>query len=80
MSRWDLGRGCTGVILAVKELGSLNVRSVVALYVAQYVPRNEDQHPLPKSNLCLSSRCRTPRNFDMATVENTQFICYSHSN
>ncbi len=53
MSRWDLGRGWTGVVLAVvKELGFPNVRSVVALPSAQTVPSNEHQHqhPLPKSN------------------------------
>ncbi len=37
----------TGVILVVKELGFLNVRSVVTLPMAQYVPCNEDQHTLP---------------------------------
>ncbi len=36
-----------GVILVVKELGFLNVRSVVALHMAQYVPCNEDQHTPP---------------------------------
>jgi hypothetical protein len=40
----------TGVIPLVKELGFLNVRPVVALPMAQTVPCNEDQHPLPKSN------------------------------
>jgi hypothetical protein len=57
---WDLGRGCSrGVILilVVKELGFLNVRSGVALpmaeymYYVYYVPCTEDQHPLPKSNV-----------------------------
>jgi hypothetical protein len=44
-----------GVLLVVKELGFLNVRSVEALPMAQTVPCNEDQHPLPKFNL-LNSR------------------------
>ncbi len=48
--RWDYGRVCTGVVLVVKELGFLNVRSVEALHVAQTVPCNEDQHTLPQSN------------------------------
>jgi hypothetical protein len=49
--RWDLGRGWTGVlVLVVKELGFLHVRSVVALPMAETVPWDEDQHPLPKSN------------------------------
>ncbi len=38
------------VLLVVQELGFLNVRSVVALPMAEYVPWDEDQHPLPKSN------------------------------
>ncbi len=45
-----LGRGWTGVVLVVKELGFLNVRSVEALPMAQTVPWDEDQHPLPKHN------------------------------
>jgi hypothetical protein len=44
------GRGWTGVLLVVKELGFLNVRSVVALPMAQTVRWDEDQHTLPKSN------------------------------
>ncbi len=47
---WDLGRVCSGLVLVVKELGFLNVRSVVALTMAQTVPSNEDHHPLPKPN------------------------------
>ncbi len=35
---------CTSVILVVKELGCLNVRSVEALPMAQTVPLDEDQH------------------------------------
>ncbi len=38
---------CTGVILVVRELVFLNVRSVEALHMAQYVPLDEDQHTLP---------------------------------
>ncbi len=40
----------TGIILEVKELGFLNVRSVEALHVAQTVPCNEDQRALPYIN------------------------------
>ncbi len=52
-SWWDLGRVCRGAVLVVKELGFLNVRSVVALpmMAQQTVPCNEDQDPLPKSKL-----------------------------
>jgi hypothetical protein len=38
---------CTVVILVVKELGFLNLRSVEALHMAHYVPLDEDQHTLP---------------------------------
>jgi hypothetical protein len=41
------GRVCTVVILVVKELDFLNVRSVQELHVAEYVPLDEDQHTLP---------------------------------
>jgi hypothetical protein len=41
---------CTGVIIVVKELGFLNVRSIEALHLAEYVPLNEDQHTLPYLN------------------------------
>jgi hypothetical protein len=35
------------VILVVKELYFMNVRSVEALHMAEYVPSNEDPHTLP---------------------------------
>ncbi len=38
---------CTGVLLVVKELGFLNMRSGEALHMAEYVPLDEDQHTLP---------------------------------
>ncbi len=39
----------TGVILVVKELGFLNVRSVEALHMAQNVRLDEDQYILMQS-------------------------------